>query len=154
MDDLIPDQWKSAIGHSPKYSQWLVVRQEMINQFAEATDDRQFIHTDPVRAAKETPFGGTIAHGFLLISLFPSFASEVLPHLDGAIGINYGFDKVRFLAPVKSGNRIRAKFSPISLDMRAPSQFISKYEVTIEEENSTKPVLVANWLMLMMMLRH
>jgi len=139
-------QLTAAIGIEIGCSEWRVVSQEMINLFADATDDHQFIHTDPERAA-ETPFGGTIAHGFLTISLLSTLAYEALPMIEGAtMGINYGFDKVRFMAPVKSGKRVRARFKLIDADIRPSGRVLNNYEVTLEIENSLKPALVANWL--------
>ncbi len=139
-------QLKAAVGTEIGCSEWRVVSQEMINKFADATDDHQFIHTDPVAAA-ETPFGGTIAHGFLTISLLSTLAYEALPMIEGAtMGINYGFDKVRFMAPVKSGKRVRAHFKLVDADIRPSGRVLNNYEVTLEIENSLKPALVANWL--------
>ncbi len=140
-------QLKEAVGTEIGCSEWRVVSQEMINQFADATDDHQFIHTDPERAEKETPFGGTIAHGFLTISLLSTLAYEALPMIEGAtMGINYGFDKVRFMAPVKSGKRVRAHFKLVDADIRPSGRVLNNYEVTLEIEGSLKPALVANWL--------
>ncbi|MDR6634229.1 acyl dehydratase [Phyllobacterium sp. 1468] len=139
-------QLTAAIGTEIGCSEWRVVSQEMINLFADATDDHQFIHTDPERAA-ETPFGGTIAHGFLTISLLSTLAYEALPMIEGAtMGINYGFDTVRFMAPVKSGKRVRARFKLVDADIRPSGRVLNNYEVTLEIENSLKPALVANWL--------
>ena len=111
MKTISLDQLLSSAGKEVGVSPWRVVSQTMIDQFADATDDHQFIHVDPERAAKETQFGGTIAHGFLLLSLLSAMTFETLPPLEGsAMGINHGFDKIRFQAPVKSGARIRARF--------------------------------------------
>ncbi|UXN59250.1 MaoC family dehydratase [Phyllobacterium zundukense] len=139
-------QLTAAIGTEIGCSEWRVVSQDMINLFADATDDHQFIHTDPERAA-ETPFGGTIAHGFLTISLLSTLAYEALPMIEGAtMGINYGFDKVRFMAPVRSDKRVRARFKLVDADIRPSGRVLNNYEVTLEIENSLKPALVANWL--------
>jgi acyl dehydratase len=128
-------QLKAGIGTEMGCSEWRVVSQDMIN-----------IHTDPERA-KETPFGGTIAHGFLTISLLSTLAYEALPMIEGAtMGINYGFDKVRFMAPVKSGKQVRARFKLIDADIRPSGRVLNNYEVTLEIEGSIKPALVANWL--------
>jgi acyl dehydratase len=98
------DELKAQVGQESGLSPWREVTQTMIDQFADATDDHQFIHCDPARAAAETPFGGTIAHGFLTLSLLSTFAFETAPKLEGAdMGINHGFDQVRFVAPVKPG---------------------------------------------------
>ncbi|UGX86338.1 MaoC family dehydratase [Phyllobacterium meliloti] len=139
-------QLKASIGTEMGCSEWRVVSQDMINKFADATDDHQFIHTDPERAA-ETPFGSTIAHGFLTISLLSTLAYEALPMIEGAtMGINYGFDKVRFMAPVKSGKQVRARFKLVDADIRPSGRVLNNYEVTLEIEGSIKPALVANWL--------
>lgn len=141
------DQVREAIGTEIGCSEWRVVTQEMIDKFADATDDHQFIHVDPERAANETPFGGTIAHGFLTLSLLSTLAFEALPMIEGAtMGINYGFDKVRFMAPVKSGARVRARFKLADADIRPSGRVVNHYEVTLEIENSLKPALTATWL--------
>ncbi|GGA98776.1 nodulation protein NodN [Brucella endophytica] len=141
------DQLRDAVGTEIGCSEWRVVTQEMIDKFADATDDHQFIHVNPERAAKETPFGGTIAHGFLTLSLLSTLAFEALPMIEGAtMGINYGFDKVRFMAPVKSGARVRARFKLANADIRPSGRVVNHYEVTLEVENSLKPALTATWL--------
>lgn len=150
--DLRPvslDQLKAGVGHEVGVSPWRTVTQEMIDKFADATDDHQFIHVDPERAAKETPFGGTIAHGFLLLSLLSTLTFETIPPLEGAgMGINHGFDKVRFMAPVRSGARIRARFVLAHLNIRPSGWIEVGYDVTIELEGSKKPALTARWLTL------
>jgi len=139
----------ASVGTEVGLSPWRVVSQTMIDQFADATDDHQFIHVDPERAARETPFGGTIAHGFLLLSLLSAMTFETLPPLEGSgMGINHGFDKVRFIAPVKSGARIRARFVLAEANARPSGWVQSAYDVTIEVENSVKPALTARWLTL------
>jgi acyl dehydratase len=143
-DELVANQGKE-IGVSP----WRVVSQQMIDQFADATDDHQFIHVDPERAARETPFGGTIAHGFLSLSLLSAMTFETLPPLEGAgVGINHGFDKIRFITPVKSGARIRTRFVLANVNARPSGWVHIDYDVTIEIENSQKPALTARWLTL------
>lgn len=137
---------RAAVGTEVGCSQWRTVTQEMINQFADATDDHQFIHVDPERA-KETPFGGTIAHGFLTLSLLSTLAQESLPVLQGVtMGINYGFDHVRFMTPVKTGARVRARFKLAEADIRPSGRIVFHYDVTLEIENSLKPALTARWL--------
>ena len=127
-------------------SSWIEVTQSMIDKFADATGDHQFIHIDPERAKKETPFGGTIAHGFLTLSLMSKMAYEVLPKAAEAVmGINYGFDKVRFLAPVRAGSRIRGVFRLSTCEMRKSSELLAKYTVTVEIEGEANPALVAEW---------
>jgi len=145
------EDFVAAAGREIGVSPWRAVTQEMINQFATATDDHQFIHVDPDRAAKETPFGGTIAHGFLLLSLLSAMTFETLPPLEGAgMGINQGFDKVRFQQPVKTGSRIRTRFVLATVKARPSGWVEAAYDVTIEIENSVKPALTARWLTLTM----
>ena len=135
-----------AVGSEVGLSPWRAVTQAMIDQFGDATDDHQFIHVDPVRAA-ETPFGGTIAHGFLILSLLSAMTFETLPSLEGAgMGINHGFETVRFSAPVRSGTRIRTRFVLASVNVRPSGMVQIAYDVTIEIENSLKPALTARWL--------
>lgn len=148
------DQLLANTGKEVGVSPWRVVTQEMIDKFADATDDHQFIHTDPERAARETPFGGTIAHGFLSLSLLSAMTYETLPRLEGAgIGINHGFDKLRFLAPVKTGARIRARFFLAHVNVRPSGWIQFTYDVTIDIENSLKPAIEARWLTLTMLER-
>ncbi len=128
-------------------SEWVLVDQEMINKFADATGDHQFIHVN-TEMAKMTPFGQTIAHGFLTLSLLPMMsASAKMPHLDNIkMGVNYGSDKLRFLAPVKSGKRVRAHFKLVSIEEKRPGQFQSMQEVTIEIDGEDKPALICEWI--------
>jgi acyl dehydratase len=141
---------KSWIGKETEPSDWLEVSQERINQFADCTLDHQFIHIDPDKA-KETPFGGTIAHGFLSLSLLSHFSEQYSFVIDGfQMGINYGFDKIRFLAPVKAGKRVRAKARIMEIDETKPGQFRMKSEVTVEIEGESKPALIAEWLTVQM----
>lgn len=136
----------AAVGSEVGLSPWRMVTQQMIDQFAAATDDHQFIHVDPVRAAAETPFGGTIAHGFLLLSLLSAMANDTLPPLEGSnMAINHGFENLRFSAPVKTGARIRARFVLASMKARPSGMIQMNYDVTIEIENSQKPALTARW---------
>lgn len=128
-------------------SEWFTVDQETINKFAEATGDHQFIHVDPERA-KLTPFGGTIAHGFLSLSLLPMLMAQAnLPHLDGVkMGVNYGGNKTRFLAPVRSGKRVRGHFKMLDIEEKRPGQFQQSVEFTLEIEGEEKPALMAEWI--------
>lgn len=142
---------QALIGKEVGLSEWREVSQTMIDQFADATDDHQFIHTDPIRAAAESPYGGTIAHGFLTLSLLSAMTYEAVPALEGSVaGVNLGFDKVRFMAPVKTGQRIRARFLLDKLRERPSGIVEINYNVTIELEGSIKPALTAYWLTLMM----
>jgi acyl dehydratase len=128
-------------------SDWVRVDQAMIDAFAEATGDRQFIHIDPERAA-ETPFGGTIAHGFLTLSLMPLLAerTEGLEIADAKMGVNYGGNRVRFLTPVRSGKRVRGRFKLLDLTEKRPGQWQQTTEFTVEIEGEEKPALIAEWI--------
>lgn len=128
-------------------SEWTEVSQTMIDQFADATHDHQFIHVDEARAKAETPYGGTIAHGFLTLSLLSKFAINSIPKANETIRtINYGFDKVRFLTPVRSGSKIRGNFKLAECDERKPGEYLSRYLVSVEIEGEDKPALIAEWL--------
>ena len=132
-------------------SHWFVVDQDRIDAFAKVTEDEQFIHVDPVEAAA-TPFGGTVAHGFLTLSLLSPMAYSALPRVKGAaMGINYGFDRVRFLHPVRSGSRVRAHFLLASVVKRSERELQLTYELTVEIEGAHKPALAANWLTMQVM---
>jgi acyl dehydratase len=146
---LIPlADYRILLGGEERLSDWLTVDQPMIDLFAEATIDHQFIHVDPVRAKAEAPFGGTIAHGFLTLSLLSRLAFDALPGVEHTrMGINYGFDKVRFLNPVKSGARVRGRFKLVDLTERAVS-LQSAWDATIEIEGAVKPALTAHWITL------
>lgn len=140
------DEIRARIGEEIGVSSWLTVDQERIDAFAEATEDRQFIHTDPAAAA-ETPLGGTIAHGFLSLSLLSRMGSEVLLAPEGVkMALNYGLDRARFLAPVKAGARVRGRFTLDSVEERAPGQVLMRYSVSVEIEGQDKPALTAVWL--------
>lgn len=138
----------SLIGAELGVSEWLQIDQDRVNAFADATLDHQFIHVDVEKAAA-TPFGGTIAHGFLTLSLLPYFLDTASPQIEGTVmAINYGSDKVRFLQPVKVGSRVRARTVLASADEKRPGQWLVKQAVTIEIEDEEKPALVAEMLML------
>jgi acyl dehydratase len=140
------DDIRSRLGAEIGVSNWLTVNQERIHAFAEATEDRQYIHTDP-DAAAQTVFGGTIAHGFLTLSLLSRMAAEAMLIPDGVkMAVNYGLDRVRFLAPVKSGRRVRGRFTLDSIDEKAPGQLLLRHTVTVEIEGEDKPALTAQWL--------
>jgi acyl dehydratase len=128
-------------------SGWITVGQDMIDAFAQLTGDMQFIHVDPARAAAEGPFGGTVAHGFLTLSLLPRMAFDVIPPVEGiAARVNYGFDKIRFLAPVPAGARLRARFVRESVQERKPGQLAILTSVAVEIEGGERPALSAQWL--------
>ena len=136
----------TQIGHE-NVSDWVDVTQEMINKFADATGDHQFIHVNP-EMAKMTPFGGTIAHGFLTLSLLPMLAGKTDgPTVAGVkMGVNYGGNKVRFLAPVRSGKRVRGRFKLLELAEKRPGQWQQTLQFTVEIESEDKPALVAEWI--------
>lgn len=137
---------RGLIGTETGLSDWILVDQTMIDAFANATDDHQFIHVDPVRAAT-SPFGGTIAHGFLTLSLLSTMNYNGLPKVrEQTMGINYGFDSVRFVAPVKVGSRIRAHFVLADARFRGAGMLMTTYDVSIEIENERKPALTAKWI--------
>lgn len=138
---------QAAVGGEIGVSRWFVVDQSRIDAFADATEDWQFIHIDPERAAEATPFGGTIAHGFLSLSLLSAMAYDAVPRLEGArMGVNYGFDRVRFLSPVAAGARVRGRFRLASAEERQPGEMTLTFEATIEIEGAEKPALAALWL--------
>jgi len=133
------------VGQDVGTSDWFQLGQDRINQFADVTEDRQFIHIDPVRAA-DSPFGGTIAHGMLTLSMIVHLCDNFAPSVEGVrMVINYGFDRVRFAAPVKVDGRIRAVATLIDVKERS-GQMLVKVKVTIEIEGESKPALVAEWL--------
>jgi acyl dehydratase len=137
---------KNKVGEEVGVSDWILVDQARIDAFAEATEDRQFIHVDAA-AASRTPFGGTIAHGFLTLSLLPRMAADAMLVPDGVkMGVNYGLDRVRFLAPVRSGKRVRGRFTLDSVEEKAPGQVLLRHTVTVEIEGEEKPALTAVWL--------
>lgn len=143
------EEIRSKVGQEVGTSSWLLVDQSRIEAFADATEDRQFIHVDP-SAAAQTPFGGTIAHGFLSLSLLSRMAAEATLLPDGLkMAVNYGFDRVRFLAPVRSGKRVRGRFTLDSVVEKAPGQYLMRHTVTVEIEGEDKPALTAEWLGLM-----
>ena len=143
------EELQTKTGEAVGVSQWRTVDQQRIDGFAELTEDPQWIHTDPARAAKESPFGATIAHGFLSLSLLSAMAMDVLPTIKGQVmGINYGFDKVRFMAPVKSGAKVRGRFVLKDARFRGAELLAINYAVTVEIEGERKPALSAEWITL------
>jgi acyl dehydratase len=157
MDDLSKprsitiDELIALAGSETGVSRWFTIDQKRIDAFAEITEDRQFIHIDP-EAARASPFGGTIAHGFLTLSMLSALAIDALPAIEGrAMGVNYGFEKLRFLSPVPVGARIRGRFRLESVAPRSPTEFLSRHSVTVEIEGAAKPALIAEWLTLTVM---
>jgi acyl dehydratase len=145
---VTPQAMAERIG-AEHVSDWVEVTQAMIDQFAEATGDHQFIHVDPVRAA-ETPFGGTIAHGFLSLSLMPMLAARTdAPAIEGGrMGVNYGGNKVRFLTPLRSGKRVRGRFTLKKFVERKPGVWEQVQEYQLEIEGEEKPAVIAEWIAL------
>jgi acyl dehydratase len=144
---LTTDEMKGRIG-SETVSDWVEVTQDMINKFADATGDHQFIHVNPQMAAM-TPFGGTIAHGFLVLSLMPLLSSKVAdaPQIEGVkMGINYGGNKVRFVTPVRSGSKVRGRFKLLEFAEKKPGQFQQTVEFTVEIDGVAKPAMIAEWI--------
>ena len=141
-------EFASSAGKEPKPSDWLMIDQERVNQFATATNDHQFIHVDPDRAA-QSPFGGTIAHGFLTLSLLSYLNAQNLIVPEGLVmGINYGSNKIRYIQPVKVGERIRSRQKLLQVSQKMPGQWMVKSAVTVEIENKEKPAMVAEILSL------
>ena len=140
-------EMRALVGTTVGVSDWLTVDQTMIDKFAEATGDRQFIHID-IEKAKLTPFGGTIAHGFLSLSLMPVLTQMTdMPHLDGIkMGVNYGGNKTRFLSPVRSGKRVRGHFKLLEIEEKRPGQWQQTIEYTLEIEGEDKPALITEWI--------
>ena len=138
---------KSKLGQEVGVSKWFEIDQARIDAFADLTEDHQFIHIDPDRAAKETPFGGTIAHGFLTMSMVTAMSYDCLPEIEGVeMGVNYGLDKLRFVSPVPSGARVRGHFVLSSCEERKPGEVTMSWTVTVEIEGQEKPALAAEWL--------
>jgi acyl dehydratase len=142
--------YKAAIGQPEGTGDWFEISQERINSFADVTEDHQFIHVDPKLAAEMSPWGVTVAHGFLTLSLLVKL-SESIPQpperLDGAVmGVNYGFDKVRFISPVKVGSRIRCSSVLAAVELKDANTVQTTRTMTVEIEGLTKPALVADWI--------
>ena len=137
------DALQGLIGQEVGVSRWIEVSQARIDAFADCTEDHQFIHVDP-EAARATPFGGTIAHGFLTLSLASAMSYDAVRPLDGVVmGVNYGFDKLRLLAPVPAGSRIRGRFRLLAADDKGQGRWLLTSENTVEIEGQAKPALVA-----------
>ncbi|MEP1442799.1 MAG: MaoC family dehydratase [Hyphomicrobiales bacterium] len=139
---------EGRVGEELGVSRWYLLDQARIDAFAKVTDDEQFIHLDPERTRAETPFDGTIAHGFLTMSLLSSMSYEVMPFMKGdeRMGINYGFNKLRFISPVPSGSRVRGRFSLVSFDQSNKGFSDLILTSTVEIEGQSKPALVAEWI--------
>lgn len=145
-----PTEINGYADRQPAISKWTTITQEMVNDFADVTKDYQFIHVD-VEKAKQTPFGGTIAHGFLTLSMMPVLADE--PHMVATMegltmALNYGFNSIRFLTPVRVGKRVRAKITLLDIKQRAENQYLFRQHYEVEIEGEEKPAVIAEWLLL------
>jgi acyl dehydratase len=137
---------QTRIGQEIGVSDWIMIDQHAIQKFAEVTDDHQFIHVDPEAAAK-TAFGGTVAHGFLTLSLLSRMAADVMLRPESLrMAVNYGFERVRFIAPVRAGKRVRGHFRLARMEEKRPGEWQSLYNVTVEIEGEEKPALTADWI--------
>ena len=146
---ISPTALGSLVGVETGVSDWITVDQSRINAFAACTEDFQFIHIDAVQAKQKAGFDSTIAHGFLVLSLFSNFAVQAAVTLERVqVSINYGFEKLRFLTPVVSGSRVRGRFVLADAVERKPGQWLLSYDVTVEIEDESKPAIVARWITL------
>ena len=140
------EQLRAEIGRT-RTSSWFTIDQDRIDKFADVTEDRNFFHVDAERARAETPFGGTIAHGFLTLSMLSAMYLETMPVLQGSrASVNYGFDRIRFLNIVKSGARVRAHFKTVEVIAKTPVNILVRTRVNVEIEGQKRPALVADWL--------
>jgi acyl dehydratase len=141
------ETYQAMVGQEIGLSSWHLVDQGRIDVYADVIEDHQFIHVDPERAKRETAFGTTVAHGFLTMSLLSIMSYEVMPVIEGTtMGVNYGFDKLRFVSPVKSGSRVRGRFTLTEAKLRKPKELQSRTNVSVEIEGEEKPALVADWI--------
>ena len=148
MKTVPKNEMTNAVGMTLGPSDWIELSQQRINAFADCTEDHQFIHVDEAKA-KETPFGGTIAHGFLTLSLLAGLIEKIgVTPENTVMGMNYGFDKIRFLAPVKSGKRVRMVGEVLSVDQKDENRFLTTFGVSIEIEGEDTPALVAEFLLM------
>lgn len=141
-----PEALQTRIGEIIGTSDWIALDQARINAFADCTGDHQFIHVNP-ELASHTPFGGTIAHGFLTLSLLEAMRQSATEKLEVAMSINYGCDRIRFLAPVRSGKRVRGHFTLLELEEKHPGQWHQKLAISVEIEGEAKPALIAEWIL-------
>jgi acyl dehydratase len=140
------DEIRARIGQEVGVSEWIIVDQDRINSFADVTEDHQFIHVDPEAAAR-TPFGGTVAHGFLTLSLLSRMAADAMLMPPGVkMAANYGFESVRFISPVRAGKRVRGRFALLSVEERKPGEWRFANRVTVEIEGEERPALIAEWI--------
>jgi len=150
MSGVTPAELAGRVGEVIGSSDWMLIDQDMVNKFADATGDHQFIHINE-EMAKMTPFGGTIAHGFLSLSLLPVLmAKSTCPRIEGVkMGVNYGGNKTRFISPVRAGKRVRAHTKLLELVEKRPGQWQQTNEITIEIEGEDKPALICEWITLL-----
>lgn len=147
MNTISLQQLKEYEGRELEPSEWIPIEQDRVAKFADCTDDHQFIHLDAARARMETPFGGTIAHGFLLLSLISAHQPPNLPHIKGTVFVlNYGLDRVRFLSVVRVGSRVRIRTRIVSITEKEPGRVLVKSEKTMDVESGSKPAYVAEQL--------
>jgi acyl dehydratase len=145
--EMSREELTARVGTSLGASEWFQIDQRMIDAFADLTQDHYFIHIDPQRAAAQSPFGGTIAHGFLTLSMLAPMAYQACPVVRGSkTNVNYGFNRLRFVAPVKTGSRIRGQFVLKSFDVHTSGRWQAIYDVKIEIEGEPKPALIAEWI--------
>ena len=139
--------YQGMVGKEVGVSSWHLIDQARIDVYADVIEDHQFIHVDPERAKRETAFGNTVAHGFLTMSLMSIMSYEVMPVIEGTtMGVNYGFDKLRYRSTVRAGSRVRGRFTLTEATLRRPTELLSKTNVSVEIEGETKPALVADWI--------
>jgi acyl dehydratase len=139
--------YQAMVGHEVGVSSWHLVDQNRIDVYADVIEDHQFIHVDPERARRQTSFGTTVAHGFLTMSLMSIMSYEVMPVIVCyTLGVNYVFDKLRFISPVRSGSRVRGRFTLMEAKLRKPKEMLSRTNVSVEIEGGEKPALVADWI--------
>jgi acyl dehydratase len=144
------DAYRQMVGQEIGVSSWHLIDQKRIDVYADVIEDHQFIHVDPERAKRETTLGTTIAHGFLTMSLLSIMSYEVMPRVDGAtMGVNYGFDRLRFISPVTSGSRVRGRFTLTEATLRKPHELLSRTAVSVEIEGEKRSALIADWLNLL-----
>ena len=140
------EDFTDHVGQKIGTSRWFVLDQSRIDLFADVTEDHQFIHIDPDLASK-TPFGMPIAHGFLTLSMLSAMSYDSIPGIEGVtMGVNYGFNKIRFVTPVTSGSRVRAHFILASSDTKKASEITNFFDVSVEIEGNDRPALVAEWI--------
>jgi acyl dehydratase len=141
------EAYQNMVGQEVGVSSWHLVDQNRIDVYAAVIEDHQFIHVDPERAKRETSYGTTVAHGFLTMSLMSIMSYEVMPVIEGTtMGVNYGFDRLRFISPVRAGSRVRGRFVLAEAKLRKPTELQSRTNVTVEIEGEEKPALVADWI--------